>query len=52
MYKPYKVSVRFKLIKEWWAQVAEIPEYNNKRVFKKGIDHGLIKSIPIGGHIK
>jgi hypothetical protein len=47
---PEITSRRYPPIKAECAQVKEAPEVSNKLVFKRGINHGLITSIPFGGH--
>ena len=37
--------------KAWWALVTVAPEVSKIKVFNKGTPHGLIISIPAGGHI-
>jgi len=52
-----KVKSKFKITvlnlffnKAWWALVTVAPEVSKIKVFNKGTPHGLIISIPAGGH--
>lgn len=45
------VSVRDLFITLWWAQVTVTPDAKRTAVLRRGMEKGLIGSIPVGGQV-